>query len=64
MQSMRDAEKAQGQDRIYVHGDKEADSAKEVMAHGIGINRATEADIRKYCEKLGINADDYLIPAE
>lgn len=64
MQSMRDAEKAEGQTRVYVHGDKEADAEKDVLAHGVGINAATYNEINKYAVKLGINIDEYLIPAE
>ena len=63
LQSMRDAEPAEGQSRVYVHGDKEADAEKDVLAHGVGINPATYAEIEKYCVKKGINKD-YLIPEE
>lgn len=62
LQSMRDAEPAEGQDRIYVHGDKEADSEKDVLENGVGINPATYAEIEKYCIKKGLNIKDYLIP--
>ena len=64
LQSMRDAEPAEGQSRVYVHGDKEADAEKDVLAHGVGINPATYAEIEKYCVKKGINIKDYLIPEE
>ena len=64
MQAIRDSEKAQGQDRIFVHGDKEVEAEKEVLAHGVGINEATLAEINKYCSKLGINSSEYLISAE
>lgn len=62
LQSMRNAEKAEGQERVYVHGDKEADCEKSVMEHGVGINDATYSEIKKYCEKKGINIEEYLIP--
>ena len=45
-------------------GDKEAEAEKDVLAHGVGINPATFAEIEKYCTKLGINVHEYLIPAE
>ena len=61
MQSMRDAEPAEGQERVYVHGDKEAEAEKDVLAHGVGINPATYAEIKKYCDKLGIDITEYLI---
>lgn len=50
--------------RVYVHGDKEADAEKDVLAHGVGITQATYAEIEKYCVKKGINIKDYLIPEE
>ena len=61
LQAIRDSEKAAGHDRIYVHGDKEFESEKRVMEEGVGINEVTFAEIRKYCDKLGINADQYLV---
>lgn len=64
LQSMRDAEVAEGQERIYVHGDKEAEAEQDVLAHGVAINAATYAEIEKYCVKKGINIKDYLIPTE
>lgn len=64
LQSMRDAEPAEGQSRVYVHGDKEAEAERDVLAHGVGINPATYAEIEKYCVKKGIKIQDYLIPEE
>lgn len=64
LQSMRDAEPAEGQERVYVHGDKEAEAEVDVLANGIAINTKTVEDITKYCEKLGIPVEEYLIPAE
>lgn len=62
MQSMRDADRAEGQDRVYVHGDKEADAEKDVLAHGVAINKKTYEDICNYCHKLGIDETEYFIP--
>ena len=64
MQAIRDSEKAQGQERIYVHGDKEVDAEKNVLKYGVGINEATLAEIHKYSAKLGIDDSKYLIPIE
>lgn len=64
LQSMRDAEPAEGQERVYVHGDKEAESEQRVLKHGVGINPATYKEIEKYCVKKGIRIEDYLIPAD
>jgi len=60
MQGMRDAKTAEGEKRVYVHGDKEMETEKEVLAHGVAINDATLTEILQYCDKLHINADDFL----
>lgn len=62
LQGFRDALKADGQERIYVHGDKEAESERDVLANGVGINEATMKEIRTYAGKLGIDVDAYLQP--
>ena len=64
LQSMRDAEPAEGQTRVYVHGDKEAEAEVDVLANGIAINTKTVEDITNYCNKLNIPVDEYLIPVE
>ena len=64
LQSMRDALPAEGQERVYVHGDKEAEAEQDVLKNGVGINPATFAEIDKYCKMKGININDYLIPVK
>lgn len=64
LQSMRDAETCVGEDRVYVHGDKEAEATKDVLENGVAINEATREEIKKYCDKLGINIDDYMVPVK
>ena len=64
MQAIRDSEKAQGQNRIYVHGDKEVEAEKEILVHGVGVNEATLAEIKEYCIKLDIDESKYFIPVE
>lgn len=64
LQGFRDALKAEGQERIYVPGDKEADSERDALARGVGVNEATMTEIRTYCGKLGIDVDAYLKPLE
>lgn len=64
LQSMRQAEPALGQERVYVHGDKEVESERDVLARGVAVNAATYAEIRKYCQKLGIDITAYMIEEE
>jgi L-2-hydroxycarboxylate dehydrogenase (NAD+) len=54
LQQIRDSEKAEGQTRIYTHGEKEAEARQDRMANGILVNDATLAEIQKLCEELGI----------
>ena len=61
LQELRDSQKADGQTRIYTHGEKEAEKEKEVLEGGVGINEATLKEIHEYCAPLGIDADRYLV---
>jgi L-2-hydroxycarboxylate dehydrogenase (NAD+) len=54
LQQIRDSEKAEGQTRIYTHGEKEAEARQERMQNGILVNDVTLAEIQKLCEELGI----------
>jgi L-2-hydroxycarboxylate dehydrogenase (NAD+) len=54
LQQIRDSEKAEGQTRIYTHGEKEAEARQERMTNGILVNDATLAEIEKLCVELGI----------
>lgn len=61
LQEIRDSEKAVGQDRIYIHGEKEAESVELVKREGIAMNQATIDEIVKLCERCGISSEKYLI---
>jgi L-2-hydroxycarboxylate dehydrogenase (NAD+) len=54
MQQIRDSEKAEGQTRIYTHGEKEAEARQDRLQNGIVVNDATFAEIQKLCEELGV----------
>jgi L-2-hydroxycarboxylate dehydrogenase (NAD+) len=54
LQQIRDSEKAEGQSRIYTHGEKEAEARQERMKNGIPVNEVTLAEIQKICDELGI----------
>jgi L-2-hydroxycarboxylate dehydrogenase (NAD+) len=54
LQQIRDSEKAEGQSRIYTHGEKEAEARQDRLQNGILVNDATLTEIQKLCEELGI----------
>lgn len=64
LQEMRDSEKAEGQDRIYTHGEKEFENEKKVMEQGVLVSEATFDEIVKLAKDRGLNPDEYLIVRE
>jgi LDH2 family malate/lactate/ureidoglycolate dehydrogenase len=48
LDAIRDSEKATGQDRIYIHGEKETESRDKAMRDGVFIDGAT----REYLESI------------
>ena len=53
MQELRDADKAEGQDRIYTHGEKEFESKQKVIANGVPVNDKTYAEMEMIAEYTG-----------
>lgn len=58
MQELRDADKAEGQDRIYTHGEKEWIHREQVIRDGIPVNEKTYAEMKMIGEYTG--ASEYL----
>ena len=56
-QRLRNTPKAEGEDRIYVHGEKEHDEAKLRSSDGIPLNPKVAADLRAIGEELGVEYD-------
>lgn len=52
LQKLRDSAKADGQTRIYTHGEKEFESRKLRRAEGIPVNDKTVDELRKIAESL------------
>lgn len=61
LQEIRDSDKAVGQERIYIHGEKEAESIARVMEEGIAMNQATIDEITKLCQRCDIPVEEYLV---
>jgi LDH2 family malate/lactate/ureidoglycolate dehydrogenase len=53
LQEVRDSAKAEGQDRIYIHGEKEFESRQKVLAEGISVNDKTYAEMQMIAAYTG-----------
>ena len=60
LQEIRDSAKAEGQDRIFIHGEKEAEAKARVLSEGVYLNDKTYAEMQMIGEYTGA-AD--LLPA-
>lgn len=60
LNDLREAPKAEGRERIYIHGEKEFESEKEKLAKGIPMNEKTFAELREIAGSLGIDAGAYI----
>jgi LDH2 family malate/lactate/ureidoglycolate dehydrogenase len=54
LQQVRDSNKAAGHNRIYIHGEKEAENREESMAKGIMLDEATWKMFDNYAGKFGL----------
>ena len=53
LQEIRESDKAQGADRIYIHGEKEAEARLQVLQQGVPINEKTYAEMQMIAEYTG-----------
>lgn len=60
LDALRNSPKAEGQTRIYIHGEKEAEAMKERLENGIDINVNTVAEMRDLAEYLNMDVAAYL----
>ena len=60
LQELRDAPKAEGQPRIYTHGEKEVFAYADRMKNGINVNINTVAEMKDLCDYLGLDNRKYL----
>lgn len=56
-QRLKRAPKAEGQDRIYIHGEKEYEAAEENARLGVPLNPKVAADLRTLAEELDVAYD-------
>ena len=60
LQELREAPKAEGQTRIYTHGEKEAEAVDRIMRDGIPVNENTIKEMALICDEYGVDMEKYL----
>ena len=60
LQELRDAPKAEGQMRIYTHGEKEIEAYEKRMKEGIDVHVNTVCEMADFCRFAGLSAEAYL----
>lgn len=60
LQELRDAPKAEGQPRIYTHGEKEMLAYADRIENGIEVNINTVAEMKELCDYLKMDSVKYL----
>ena len=59
LQALRDAPKAEGQERIYTHGEKEIAAMENMLKNGIPVNENTMVEVEEMCRYLDMDFSAY-----
>ena len=59
LEELRESPKADGQDRIYTHGEKEVLAEKRIREEGIPVNDNTMREVKELCDHLGMDFSHY-----
>ena len=59
LEELRQSPKADGQPRIYTHGEKEMEAIKKVQAEGIPVNENTVKEMIEMANYLGMDVKAY-----
>ena len=59
LQELREAPKAEGQARIYTHGEKEMEAIVDRRTNGIPVNDNTMVEVLNLCNYLGMDFGKY-----
>ena len=59
LEELRNSPKAEGQDRIYTHGEKEILAEKKLMENGIPVNDNTMVEVYEMCQYLDMDFSKY-----
>lgn len=60
LKELRESPKAEGQARIYTHGEKEIEAYRDRMENGIDVNINTVREMVDFCKFAGLDVKDYL----
>lgn len=60
LKELRESPKADGQERIYTHGEKEVAAYKDRMENGFDVNINTVVEMKNLCDYLGMDYKEYL----
>ena len=60
LQELRESPKAEGQERIYTHGEKEVEAYADRMENGFDVNINTVVEMKNLCDFLGFDYKEYL----
>ncbi len=56
LDGIRNSDKAEGHDRIYIHGEKEAEARAKAMVEGIVLDEATWGILNNFAAKFGLES--------
>ena len=59
LQALRESPKAEGQPRIYTHGEKEVEAERRLMENGIPVNDNTMVEVYEMCQYLNMDFSKY-----
>jgi len=59
LETLRQSPKAEGQTRIYTHGEKEVEAERRLMAEGIPVNENTMVEVYEMCQYLDMDFAKY-----
>lgn len=59
LQELRNAPKADGQEKIYTHGEKEIAAVERILKDGVPVNDNTMVELLDLCDYLGIDFSFY-----
>ena len=59
LEALRQSPKAEGQARIYTHGEKEVEAEKKLMENGIPVNDNTMVEVYEMCQYLNMDFSKY-----
>lgn len=60
LKELREAPKADGQTRIYTHGEKEAEAVERVLKEGVPVNENTIKEMAVICDEYGVDMEKFL----